>query len=354
LTPFRGPLILPSVKDGISEAELLARVKREGCKVTPRQLKRYRLAGLLHRPAQVHVPGKRGSQSSYPTAALPQLRAICRLRERERRLDELGFWLWWEGHWVDGATITRILSDLCSSQFRDLRRFAAEHADSIEAGEALAAQATSSKSPVTRALRRRIGRNEDDFESALVALFALSLGETPIWKSPDVGLDDEETEASVEQTLERATGLDRATTDSPGGIGPLLDSPPHLPTVFGELQGHLSQKAIDSLISSITAAELERARLDAKVIAEDVPDFVAALESQFGRNVMGLGIFRLFGQKGSHALTWRAMLIPLMARLRGASDEENLDQVLDSFRSSAVEARRLLALIDERKEKGGG
>src|SRR5439155_6794105 len=96
----------------LTERELLEVARQHRYELTPRVLKRWRMEGLIPRPRQIHALGKRGSGSLYPPESVDQLLAVCELRDRERRFDELRFRLWWEGRWVEAEALRRSLLNL--------------------------------------------------------------------------------------------------------------------------------------------------------------------------------------------------------------------------------------------------
>src|SRR4051812_16949086 len=80
----------------LTETMLLAAAAQQGTMVTPTQLKRLRMAGLVARPIQQHRIGVHGSVAVYPPEAVKQLWELEPLRG-ERRLDHLTMLAWWNG-----------------------------------------------------------------------------------------------------------------------------------------------------------------------------------------------------------------------------------------------------------------
>jgi hypothetical protein len=64
---------------------------------------------LLPRPRQRSLGRGRGTETLYPAGTSVQLVALCHMREQERRLDRLGFRLWWDGFTIGPDVIRNFL-----------------------------------------------------------------------------------------------------------------------------------------------------------------------------------------------------------------------------------------------------
>lgn len=81
-----------------TEAHLLRYVQEHGDHaISARQLKRFRLEGVLPTP-QIDHPGFGGTTSLYPADAGARVLAICRLLKKQRNFDAVRVGLWLEGY----------------------------------------------------------------------------------------------------------------------------------------------------------------------------------------------------------------------------------------------------------------
>jgi hypothetical protein len=94
--------------DGETLSAILAAALAAGFDVTADQLRRWHRTGLLPRPEQVGLgrprigerrgEQERGSTVVYPVGTTAQLLALCALRGKHKKLDRLGWPLWWRGY----------------------------------------------------------------------------------------------------------------------------------------------------------------------------------------------------------------------------------------------------------------
>lgn len=282
---------------GVTVAELIAAAERAGDGgVTRRQVERWHKAQLLPRRRQHHIPGRRGSVGVYPPGTVAHFLALCRLRREKRRLDELRFWLWWEGHDVPDHAARATLARLLPSAQRGRRRSDPDPLDRAEAGAA--AVMGQVRSPLVRRFRRGL-RSEEDVLSALVALLLPAFGGTPAWGG--VGLEDLTGEAPPEDLLFRGLGLGHAAADAMSGAGPWLpDGAATLTPASAALgqAGAADAAGLAGLVAGATEAELAEARADARFFAEELPEVAAAVEASYGRGAFGFGALRSFGRGG--------------------------------------------------------
>jgi hypothetical protein len=88
------------MNDGLVLCEILDRCSAAGVEISEHQLERWRGEELLPPVQQVHVRGRRGSQTLYPSATVGQAITIARLLSTRRSLETVGWWLWFEGYEV--------------------------------------------------------------------------------------------------------------------------------------------------------------------------------------------------------------------------------------------------------------
>ena len=118
----------------LTSADLLAYARDRGRRVSKRQLKAWRDAGLLPRPRRQSLGRARGVEWRYPAAAADQLVAAAEAVARWRRLDLAAYVLLSEGYPVTRA-VTRDLLDSLDQSVRFTRnqvsRHDAEHGDTL-------------------------------------------------------------------------------------------------------------------------------------------------------------------------------------------------------------------------------
>lgn len=297
--------------DGLTKQQLLPAAARAGLKVSADQLKRWCREGLLPRPSQRHLPGRRGSESIYPPGTLRQLVAVAELHANERRFDELRFDVWWAGHWVQETHLRSSLVALLEDPLEEIREVRRMYSDPVEAANQLFERATpaAGRSPVTRLLRRRVGGREDDLISAMHPLLVLALGGDPIWDVPDVAVDVPE--PSPLALFARAVGFDRASSDRLDTGEPWLATPPDLVDHLTTLRdaGAFELEHPGQIIEAATWASLELARQHARFFTEQLSAVAAAVEYRFGRDAAGLGLFS--AMRRSDLRWFRALFVRL-------------------------------------------
>ncbi len=322
---------------GPTDRELLAIAANAGYAVTPRQLERWHKQHLLPRKVQEHRPGTRGSIGRYPPGTEAQFLAVCRWRERRRKLYELRFWLWWEGWEVSLDPLRASLLRLLPSGRRS------PAADPLDAAEETAATLMRQRrSTVPTAVRRRL-RHPADVESALINLLLVPFGGTPAWGGHGVG--NELGDAPVERLLLRVMGLERAATDRVGDIPPWL---PQGAVAVRNAVAALQQDdltAIDTLAAAVRAAAadaLSRARDDAKLLTEDLPVIAAAAEATYGGNALGIGGLTVF--IGGDARD-RTLLLTICLRLRRGLGDAPFEAIRQAVTEAKPEATAVLAIV---------
>lgn len=286
LTAVRAPLTLSLVAEHMTERQLLTAARRQGCKVSADQLKRWRRAELIPRPIQTHPTGQLGSQATYPPGTLTRLLAVCELRKRFRRLERIRFELWWSGHYAGAmAPIRAFLIAQLEGLLTELREHRDRFDDPFDAAEA----ATSDSNPHLRhrGLRtmRRLAKDDQDFGSAMFAILLDLFGGEPAWdlKSGD--------EPSLAELVERATGVERAKTDrlfSGERLLPATTSIVDTIQDFGQSIFNLDDPGW--AIREASDAQLVTARVQARLIVQGLPAVAHIVAARYGRDHAGLSV----------------------------------------------------------------
>jgi hypothetical protein len=292
------------VDDWLTEKELLAAARRNGCTVSADQLKRWRRAELIPRPRQRHPTGQRGSTTAYPPGTLTQLLAVCELRKRFKKLDRIRFELWWSGHYggptgpIRAFLIARLEALL--TEAREHRDRFEDPADAAEA--AVSGPIHASRNPALRVMRR-LAKDDENVRSVLYAvLLELFGGEVPWDHDTRAGVatllnlfgasvisDAPELEPSLRELVERATGFDRAKTDRlDEGVTLLPDGESFVDVIRTLFRARLFD--LDEpgwAIEHATDNELETARIRARLTTGLSP-IAQVVATQHGRDYAGM------------------------------------------------------------------
>lgn len=136
-----GPMQLASegLSPGPSQAdqELISGAKQAGALVSPRQLKRWRAAGLLPSPTRRGLGRGRGSRSAYPPGTLERVLALARLPRRARSPGAAVLSLFSLGYEVEEAALRRAHSEWVTQTEERLRQGAGS-ADPLDMAEVAA------------------------------------------------------------------------------------------------------------------------------------------------------------------------------------------------------------------------
>lgn len=103
---------MPPAPSEITRDDLLAFLKREGCRVSPYQLLRWHDWGLLPQPRREGLGRGKGTASYYPRTAALQARTLARLLAKRRSLRQAGWELWVLGFPVTAWARELLLGDL--------------------------------------------------------------------------------------------------------------------------------------------------------------------------------------------------------------------------------------------------
>jgi hypothetical protein len=328
----------------VTEDELL----RSAPGTSARQLKRWRMEGLMPRPIQRHVAGRRGSVSSYPPQAVGQLASLLRLRSQERRLDELRFRLWWQGYWVEEAALRATLVGLAEKSISELQGLRDRYGDAYGAADEVIRQLDASglRHPFLRLIRYNIKGSSYDFQAVVYAIVLLAFGETPVWESPDVGAD--EADPDTRAAMERALGLVRAVQDRLDEVGPLVEEPVDVPGLFDRLLTAkvLPITTLSDVPKTASMEELNEARDFSRTIVQDLGAIATALERLVGRGAFGLGVFAVIERSESDASMLSLIILFIVRVTRALTPEErqNAWDVREALAEVAPKAREVIAL----------
>jgi len=337
----------------ITDDELLQQGTELGARATPRRIKRWRKEGLLQRSIQQHVAGRRGSVSLCPSESVHQLIALYRLHQKERRLDELRFFLWWEGYFVDRGKLRAGMRDTLRKLgaklhvgTEALKRAAKKEEPDPDLVPAVAAErlagnlAGTSRFPLVRLMRRNLRRQKADVLSALMVLAQLVLGVTPIFGDALNELG----EMTPEKSLFVGAGLAPATAVGPGGTPPWIPGgAATLPDALAEVEkiGIADVPQLAQLVEEASNDEFDQARIAARFLIEDMPVFVKGFSVLFGRDVMGLGFFAHFDRVST---TEKILLIPLFITMNRRFGTAWIDGLRVGMQQARPQAEALSAI----------
>ena len=166
----------PSLMPSRADQELIGESALAGAAVSPRQLKRWRLTGLVPSPTRQGLGRGRGSCSSYPPGTVELVVALAKLPRRSRAVAPATLSLFALGLSVDEAALRHAHSEWAARTLEKMQR-AARSRDPLDLAEAAAKRTLR---PFTRTglgrqyLRRLRGRDEPARAVLLSAVTALT------------------------------------------------------------------------------------------------------------------------------------------------------------------------------------
>lgn len=325
--------------------ELIRAAAERGYQVTRWQVERWHKAGLLPRREQIHSPGVRGSIGHYPPGVEGQFLALCRLRDRRRKLSELRFWLWWEGFEVSSVALRKTLKQYLRPSGQWIRLHS-KHLDPFDAAEAAAARSVGAarRDPVLRMLNRNLHKNREDLLTALTTVNEFSFGGKPLWDGDGLEVDgddpqDEVQELPPSEILFRALGLERAAQERIGDLGPwFVGNSALVPQVFELLRsgGFRNLASLMNLVEVCTDDELRRARMNAQFLAEDLPAVLAVIRARLGPGAGGL---ELLAPPGPLSIYPRVSALAYGIALQRAGFGNLIASFAEEMRDGIVNAR---------------
>jgi hypothetical protein len=223
--------------------------------MTRNKLVRLHKKGLIPRPETRHLTGARGTESLYPPGTAGRLTKVIRMRQADRRFDEVAWRLWWDGE--GSADDARELLDKKAISINEtitkVRRLLSDQGTLTDAGERYleyVGTANLRAGPLGW-VRRRLAsqsQNSDAFEDFSLVLVRVVRG-------------DELCDSDVER-FEVGVGLDTARQFS------FATGDPWAPksSMFDALlwMTRMLVKEFSGEALSVSEGELEAARDDAK------------------------------------------------------------------------------------------
>lgn len=322
--------------------ELRAQLQAHDVTYSDSQLKRLRRAGLLAAAGQYHRPGRRGSETLYPSSAVEQLLLIAHLNLTERRFAQLCVAVRWNGGWVRPDALRSALATLLDAVSAHARGAVEGAIDADDRADRLAvAIAGRGTSGLSRLVRERLADISDGTERAAFACAALSVGTTPEWDNHD---PDDPT-PSLLAVFEIASGIDRARTDNLAGQGPLLRDALSTDDHMRELQqsGLFDLFDLGAAIVDAPDDAIEQAFEDALALAGLREPF-EAIQHFAGRDAAGLAFVSELDQEDG--AVQRAGLVRTMLLMRPLLPASGLESVVDAARDALPALRRAVGLAE--------
>jgi hypothetical protein len=289
---------MPDTDNRSTVSDLISHAKSHGYTVTPDQIAEWRRIGLLpsgDRPGRGQRKGR--GRRSFEGDARHQLLALCRIHQHVRDLEEVGWWLWFEGGDVPEHFWRPALLE-AAEQFdryapvirsRLLEGNTAELTDvAFEVAKIFKERRTRNK--LHRNVRKRL--SDAEVETFLKCILRLCIGISPL---TDPNADSEE--AVRDETIMRnGLGLQRA------GVEGSIREP------LGDLAIALRFRDAKTLISRISPQLAAEARDEVHKIGSILTNAGRILERRHGKHAFGLGLVQHFFNPDRH---WWAMLLAL-------------------------------------------
>jgi hypothetical protein len=306
--------------------------------ITARKIERWRKERLLPRPRLVRLGRGRGTRSEYPPETGKILLALCRLRRRfPHDLDAIRFGLWLVGYQLPIDYVKRSMERLLSPLSQAIPL---DTPDPLATAEQLAAEVQSKRLRSSNSRHLKQLRNTFEVSAVMTAAFQLLLGDVPGFTAH---AEEEYGERSLTEMFVEALGLNRAQTDRIGEVKPWL------PQGNNKLAIQLENMAIEQFLSLPTllqtlkganAKQLAQARSDLARL-HGFKQVAKAMESMFGPNAFGFGLFRELPSDPAFLVLFLALLI----RLRATPHSVGLDEIKATLQNSKQDYQRFLALM---------
>jgi len=261
---------MKGLSEGEAKENLLAVVKSRGYNVSSDQLTRWHRAGLLPRPRQISLGRRRGSKTVYPNGSAKQVIEICRIHEKERRLDYVAWQLWWNGFEVKLGTVRDFIQWSAKTADEDRRKYYRLDSETVKR-EIEASGEARVKSKVIRKVRKRIGKQRLPY--FLETMLAVATGQysKESWQAESDQMD-----------LEKALDLDNAREQRIGVIGPWLNGEQlnDISEIFGNLN-------FSATLSDTTDDELIQARDEFRAFFDSFGCVGQVIDKTFGKSAFG-------------------------------------------------------------------
>lgn len=298
-----------------------------------RKFERWRKEDLLPRPKRIHLAGKgKGVRSEYPAGTDQQLLAVQRIHVQERRFDLVRFALWMEGYPIN---IVRLKASIDAMAIRSWKKLRPRGEDALDKAEDLARRSGPAvgRSKLGRLIKRRLKR-EADFESLMVTLFRLGLGDRNLAYSFN-DPHPESDERSLPELVVSGFNLEPACRQKIGEAGPWLSDPSG--SLADLSDGRLlSISMAAKLLDAASENDLSQARLDVLVLVNDLPMIAKAVKDA--------GLPDVFSGRTFEAINFttpiQAACVLMMLRFRNAGFGPQMDQVLELLRQFADTLRQ--------------
>lgn len=272
--------------------DVLRRAAEAGHDLSDDQLARMHRSGAINEPI-LERRGRKGTASLYPIGTTNRVLALLRHDDR-RRLRERSWQTWWdEGGDIPPAArqflqenaesfdrITRFLGRLID---RETRNSAAAERRMEQLREH--ARTSRLSGPLATA-RRRVGKS--GFQTVAHVFSQVGTGRFVTYGYWDVDEDGTPRPDTAAALVEKALGLDRARVDR------LADAPPWYSgsseADLARLSSLFAKRPLSKLADQGDAI-LEQARAEFRAFITVITTTAALMESFFGRNAFGFGLF---------------------------------------------------------------
>ena len=263
----------------LSEDDLISLANQHGFSVTARQIKRWRQAGILPLPKQVH-PDFGVTYTEYPPETANHLLAVCRFLKADRRLNRVAMMLFFEGFAIPLPALNEAIDSLFFRRMNQ-RKEVNSIREIAEDATYLLSQRQNSAS--MKQMRKRMGSSEQ-FKTLIMSGFMLLLD-----PSLDLGKSERE-QAKMGNLITKALNLRRASTDRFGDAEPWFHG--QLGTELKEMKenGFLSFDAMYATLRTATIEELAQARADMEFLRL-LKDAAQKFQMLFGEGALGLTFF---------------------------------------------------------------
>ena len=224
--------------------------------VTCECLRSWARRGLMQRPGQAWQRGRSGSLTLFPLGSDEQMLAICEHHYTRdvASLRCVGFWLWWDGRYVEPKKLPKMLSRALFEATGDIRGARGQKGDYFRLAEDGARRIAAANVELVPGVKKRIP-NPADLMSFNFTLLMSGFGASISWgEGPGP-------ELSLEGAL--ATGL---------GASPEGTSYPA--TVVKLAQDGLAAAKLPRVLATAKPDELDHARVVAKGVFGNLPGFL--------------------------------------------------------------------------------
>ena len=270
--------------DALTLSELRAALRARDVKVPEWLMRRLRLEGLVHASRR----GITGSSSLYALSVPDHVELILRLREGERRFDELRVIVALAGGWVDQSRLRESLIALTEPVSSEVRKIVAGAKDADERVERLAQAMLRdpSRGQFNKLIFRRLGTaraTRAEREAVAWVLGSLAFGRDPGWRDEDPN----STETPRVELFDGASGIDRARSD-------LVEGDRAAAGRRRQDRGPISELVATGAFDITRVAEAFRLASDAELLAavaaaRQVIDLAGNLRVAVERDFAGLG-----------------------------------------------------------------